>query len=94
MPSYLFVVHDNDSRPDPLGRMQLMNDHEAMTVGRFMIRELIHHQAAMLYAGWEMDVTKGWREVGKVPFHSARPDQGRAPDLATGDEVFLPFAGI
>ena len=69
MPSYNFVVHDNDSCSDPLGRMQLTSDREALVVGRFMIRELIHHRATMLYVGWAMDVTKGWRAVGTIPFH-------------------------
>jgi len=80
VPSYLFVVHDNDSCPDPLGRMRLTNDGEAMIVGRFMIRELIHHQATMLYAGWEMDVTKGWRAVGSIPFHPAGEDKPPGED--------------
>jgi hypothetical protein len=52
--------------------MQLNDDREALVVGKFMIRELIHHQATMLYVGWAMDVTKGWRVVGSIPFH---PDE-------------------
>jgi hypothetical protein len=66
---YLFAVHDNDSHSNTLGRMQLNDDREALVIGRFMIRELIHHQATMLYVGWAMDVTKGWRVVGSIPFH-------------------------
>lgn len=66
---YLFSVFDIDSHSNVLGRMKLNDDREALVVGRFMIRELIHHQATMLYVGWAMDVTKGGRRVGSIPFH-------------------------
>ena len=66
---YIFTVDDNDSHPDTLGRIKLNDDREALVVGKFMIRELIHHQATMLYVGWDMVITKGWRAVGRILFH-------------------------
>ena len=69
---YIFTVHDNDSCTDSLGGMQLGDDGEAMAFGKQVIREIIHRDAKKLYAGWAIDITKGLRAVGSIPFNRPR----------------------
>jgi hypothetical protein len=66
--AYRFVVRNNDATEiENLGRMQLVNDGEALAFGKPMIRDLIREGAGQ-YDGWTVDIIEDDRAVGSIPF--------------------------
>ena len=73
MTGYHFVIRNSKNTED-LGGMDFADDAAAVAFGDGVIRDLMHW-AAKPYAGWTMEIRKGERAVGSVPFkaNAGRP---------------------
>jgi hypothetical protein len=67
MPYYQFVARNEDSQTENLGTIALLDDADARSFAKGVIRDLIHAHPAFC-RNWTIDIAEDERAVSSVPF--------------------------